>query len=93
MIRLAKLLDWIDDKVIRHRIYFVCQAVAEFYCWADRERDEIDFCICNIEWGCGENGTSVCGIDCPKHPPYGRCPDCNKRTFANMRCWKCTEKK
>lgn len=51
----------------------------------------MDDCICNIGWGCGENGISVCGFPCPTHPPDGKCPGCGKRTHADMKCWRCEE--
>lgn len=51
-----------------------------------------DLCICNIGWGCGDNGISVCGGACSVHPPNGKCPDCGKKTHNDMRCWRCQDR-
>lgn len=43
-------------------------------------------CIC-AEWDA--RGWSVCGIPCGVHPPEGKCPTCDKKTHANLKCIAC----
>ena len=49
-----------------------------------------DNCICNVGWGCGENGWSVCGAPCSEHPPKDKCVVCGKLVYG-MACWKHAE--
>lgn len=54
-----------------------------------QERPTVKDCICNIGWGVGDAGLSICGATCPIHPPDGNCPKCGKYTFENLLCCKC----
>lgn len=54
-----------------------------------KARQGVKECICNVEWGAGENGRSVCGADCPVHPPTGACKKCGKKPIYGEICARC----